>query len=112
MGQYEDSVRCLEAAAKAFRPRAWDWAFLAMGHSRLGHAEEARRCLTEAVAWMEEANQQELDDLTGARPAWGGWHEPVVYPLLVHEAEALLRETEQKERTASGRQASSSVAND
>jgi tetratricopeptide (TPR) repeat protein len=91
-GRYEESVRCFEAEAKAFRPRAWEWCFLALGHSRLGHADEARRCLAEAVAWIEAADKQELDDLTGTRPAWGDWDEPVVYPLLVREAEALLSE--------------------
>lgn len=102
-GRYEESIRCFEAEAKAFRPRAWDWSFLAMGHCRLGHADEARRCLAEAVAWVEEANRQELDDLTGTRPAWGDWHEPVVHPLLVREAEALLREAGQKPPGATGR---------
>ena len=101
--QYEESVRSFEAAAKAFRPRPWDWAFLAMGHSRLGHADEARRCLAAAVSWMEEANQQELDELTGTRPAWGDWHERVVYPLLVREAEALLRKAGQTASDATGR---------
>jgi tetratricopeptide (TPR) repeat protein/tRNA A-37 threonylcarbamoyl transferase component Bud32 len=95
-GRYEESIRCFKAEANAFRPRVWDWAFLSMAHCRLGHAEEARRCLAEAVSWMEQANQQELDDLTGMRPAWGDWHEPVLYPILVHEAEALLRKLEQK----------------
>ena len=74
-----------------------------MGHSRLGHADEARRCLAAAASWMEEANQQELDELTGTRPAWGDRHERVVYPLLVHEAEALLREAGQKPPDATGR---------
>ncbi len=101
--RYEESIRCFEAEAKPFRPRPWDWCFLAMGHSRLGHADEARRCLAEAVAWREEANRQELNDLTGTRPAWGDWHEPVVYPLLVREAEALLREAGQKPPDATRR---------
>ena len=74
-----------------------------MGHSRLGHADEARRCLAAAVAWMDEANQQELDDLTGTRPAWGAWYERVVYPLLVREAEALLRKAGQTAHDATGR---------
>jgi tetratricopeptide (TPR) repeat protein len=90
-GQYEASVREFEAEAKVFRPRPWDWSFLAMGHSRLGHADEAHRCLAEAISWMDEAKRQELDDLTGTRPAWGNWYEPVIYPLLVREAEALLQ---------------------
>jgi hypothetical protein len=52
---------------------------------------------------MEEANRQELDDLTGTRPAWGGWNEPIVAPLLVREAEALLRDAGQKPPDATGR---------
>jgi serine/threonine protein kinase/Tfp pilus assembly protein PilF len=90
--RYEEAVRCFEAEAKAFRHRVWSWAFLAMAHCRLGHADEARRCLAEAVSWMDKANQQELDELTGTQPAWGGWEEPFLSLLLVREAEALLRE--------------------
>jgi len=94
-GRYEDSVRCFEAEARAYRPRVWDWAFLAMAHCRLGHADEARRCLAEAVSWMDKANQQELDDLTGTQPAWGDWYEPVLFPMLVREVEALLGQAKQ-----------------
>jgi serine/threonine protein kinase/Tfp pilus assembly protein PilF len=90
-GKYDEAVRYFEASAKTFRPRAWDWSFLAMAHHRLGHAGEARRCLGEAVSWIEAANQEELDDATGTRPGWGSWHERVVYPLLVREAEALIQ---------------------
>jgi serine/threonine protein kinase/Flp pilus assembly protein TadD len=95
-GRYEESVRRFEAAAKMYRPRAWDWSFLAMAHHRLGHAKEARRCLAEAARWIDEANRQELDDPTSTRPAWGGWHEAVVYPLLLGEAKALLGAKEMK----------------
>jgi tetratricopeptide (TPR) repeat protein len=93
-GRYEDAIRHFEEEAKAIRPRAWSWAFLAMAHSRLGHAEAARRCLADAVAWMAEANRQEFGELTGTRPAWGGWPEPVVSALLVREAETLLQRAE------------------
>lgn len=89
-GRYEDAVRCLETAAKTYQPRAWDWCFRAMAHYRLGHTEEARRCVAEAQRWIEEANRAEVEDLTGARPTWGDWHEPVIYPLLLREAEALI----------------------
>ena len=91
-GRYEESVRCFERAAKIYRPRAWDWCFLAMAHHRLGHAEEARRCLVEAARWIDEANREAPDDTATTWPAWGGWHEAVVYPLLLREAEALLGE--------------------
>jgi tetratricopeptide (TPR) repeat protein len=95
-GKYGDSVRCFETEAKMYRPRAWDWCFLAMAHHRLGHAEKARRCLVKAARWIDEANREELDDPTGTRPAWGNWHEPVVYPLLLQEAEVLLGAKEKK----------------
>jgi serine/threonine protein kinase/Flp pilus assembly protein TadD len=95
-GRYEESVRSFETAAKMYRPRAWDWCFLAMAHHRLGHAEEARRCLVEAARWIDEANREKLDDPTGTRPAWGGWYQAVVYPLLLREAEALLGAKEKK----------------
>jgi hypothetical protein len=34
-------------------------------------------------------NREELDDPTCTGPSWGNWHERVVYPLLLREAEAL-----------------------
>jgi tetratricopeptide (TPR) repeat protein len=89
-GRYGEAVQCFEAAAKTYRPRAWDWAFLAMAHQRLGHAGEARRCLDEAARWIEEAERRKDDDLFGMRPGWGGWSERVIYPLLLREAEALV----------------------
>jgi eukaryotic-like serine/threonine-protein kinase len=95
-GRFEESVVCFETAAKMFRPRAWDWCFLAMAHHRLGHTEEARRCLVEAARWIDEANRVRLDDPTGLGPVWGAWHEPVVYPLLLREAETLLNNGREK----------------
>jgi tetratricopeptide (TPR) repeat protein len=90
-GRYEESVQCFEAAARMYRPRAWDWCFLAMAHYRLGHTDEARRCLSEATRWIDAANRYTEDDPTGTLPVWGGWHEPVVYPLLLREAEKLMK---------------------
>jgi tetratricopeptide (TPR) repeat protein len=95
-GRYEQSARCFETAAKMYRPRAWDWCFLAMAHHRLGHAKEARRCLVEAARWIDEADRVEVNDPTSTRATWGNWHEAVVYPLLLQEAEALLGAKEKK----------------
>jgi tetratricopeptide (TPR) repeat protein len=89
-GRYEESVQCFETAAIRYRPRALDWCFLAMAQHRLGHVEDARRCLAEARRWIDTANQDTGDDLSSTRPAWGGWDERVVYPLLLREAEQLL----------------------
>jgi tetratricopeptide (TPR) repeat protein len=93
-GRYEESVRCFEMAANTFRPRAWEWCFLCMAHDRLGHADEARHCLAEAARWIDEANREEVDDLSGTRPAWRAWHEPVVDELLLREAESLVQRAE------------------
>jgi serine/threonine protein kinase/predicted Zn-dependent protease len=90
-GRYEESVRCFETAARTYRPRAWDWCFLALAHHRLGHADEARRCLSEATRWIDAANHHTEDDPTDTLPVWGGWDEPVVYTRLLREAEALLQ---------------------
>jgi tetratricopeptide (TPR) repeat protein len=90
-GRYEESVQCFETSARSYRPRPWDWCFLAMAHHRLGHADEARRCLSEARRWIDAANRRTEDDPTGTLPAWRGWDEPVVYPLLLREAEKLLK---------------------
>jgi serine/threonine protein kinase/tetratricopeptide (TPR) repeat protein len=95
-GKYEESVQCFEKAAKIYRPRTWDWCFLAMAHHRLGHAEEARRCLVDAARWIDEANREDLDDPTSLRPGWANWDERVTYPLLLREAEALLGAKERK----------------
>ena len=67
-----------------------------MAHHRLGHAEEARRCAAEAARWIDEANRVKLDDPTTLGPTWGDWDEPVVYPLLLREAEALLGAKEKR----------------
>jgi hypothetical protein len=94
-GRYEAAACWFEAAAQSYRPRAWDWSFRAMAHTRLGQLAEARRCLNEAQRWIREANTAEFSDLSDTRPAWGSWHEKVVYPMLVREADALIRASEQ-----------------
>lgn len=63
-----------------------------MAHHRLGHTEEARHCVREAVRWIEEANREVGLESHDARPRWGGWHEKVVYPMVLSEAKALVGE--------------------
>jgi serine/threonine protein kinase/Flp pilus assembly protein TadD len=91
-GKFVEAVESFESAARIYRPRARDWCFLAMAHQRLGHNAEARRCLSEAVRWIGNANREKLDDPTGTRPAWGDWPERAEHPLLLSEAETLLKE--------------------
>jgi hypothetical protein len=57
-----------------------------MAHQRLGHDDQARRCLAEAAFWIDQANHEELDDPTSIRPAWGNWYQPFLYERLVQEA--------------------------
>jgi tetratricopeptide (TPR) repeat protein len=92
MAKYEECIRTFEAAADLHRLRAWDWAFLAMAHQRLGHEDEARRCLREAARWIEEASRETGLESQDGLPKWGGWHEKVVYPMLLNEAQALIGE--------------------
>jgi serine/threonine protein kinase/Flp pilus assembly protein TadD len=97
-GRDDECVRSFETAARTYRPRAWDWCFLAMARHRLGHADEARHCLSEARRWIDAANQHTEDDPTGTQPVWGGWHEPVVFPLLLREAEELMNDKPEDRR--------------
>ena len=91
-GRYDEAARCFDAAAKTHRARAAHCCFWAMAHARLGDSAEARRRLAEAASWFEEAKNQEGDDPSGTRPAWSDWYEPVVYPLLLREADAVINQ--------------------
>jgi tetratricopeptide (TPR) repeat protein len=53
-GRYAQAITILEQslAAGAGQSDACDLFFLAMAHHRLGHREEARRCLDRATAWL------------------------------------------------------------
>jgi serine/threonine protein kinase/Flp pilus assembly protein TadD len=92
-GAYGEAVRYLQEGAKVCRFRAVDWLFLAMAHHRLGHVAEAQRYLARGLEWVREADSRQLSDLSETQPAWGAWHERVVVPILLREAEELVRET-------------------
>jgi eukaryotic-like serine/threonine-protein kinase len=91
-GRYDEAARCFDAATKTHLPRAAHGCFWAMAHSRLENSAEARRRLADAASWFEEAKNQEVDDPSGTRPTWAGWYEPVVYRLLLREAEAVVNQ--------------------
>ena len=71
-GRYEECVQSFETAARKYRPRAWDWCFLAMARHRLRDNDQARRCLTEAKRWIDAANHHTGDEPSGTQPVWGG----------------------------------------
>jgi hypothetical protein len=83
-------VRTFQDAAVHYRLRADDWLLLAIAHHHLGHAQEAKRCLGNAVQWIEQADRRQLNDPAGTQPGWGDWHERIWVPLLRREVEALL----------------------
>src|SRR5208282_557773 len=53
-GQHAEAVTTLDKSLKAGQGQfdGFDLFFLAMAHHRLGHREEARRCLDRAIEWM------------------------------------------------------------
>ena len=83
-GRYEAAIADLEKSSLSFPRRAWDWLFLAMAHHKLGHAEEAKKCLKQATEWIEDTNRSELTN------SWIGWSEPVEVEQLLNEARVLI----------------------
>jgi WD40 repeat protein/tetratricopeptide (TPR) repeat protein len=96
-GQFEASIRRLNEALAAHGKggTAHNLLFLAMAHHRLGHADEARRCLKEAGAWIERVTQTKLRDPNFPAQLQGlSWqHQVLLARPLRAEAEALLKET-------------------
>jgi tetratricopeptide (TPR) repeat protein len=62
-GNFAQAVEALEKSLAAGKGQfdAFDLFFLAMAHHRLGHREEARRCLERAVEWLN--GQKNLSQL-------------------------------------------------
>jgi tetratricopeptide (TPR) repeat protein len=87
-GKYEAAIADLNQSAHVSPRRAWDWLILAMAHHQLGHADEAKKDLREAVKWIEQANRT---DAMGSAIRWMSWHEPVEVEYLLREARALIR---------------------
>jgi tetratricopeptide (TPR) repeat protein len=88
-GRPEEALQRFEQAHKVFQPRAWDWLFLAMIHSGLGHTSEARQLLQQAEQWIVEADKAPLGTEKEG-PRWSNPTERPTIQLLRREAEALL----------------------
>jgi tetratricopeptide (TPR) repeat protein len=89
-GRLEEALQRFEKAHKVFPPRAWDWLFLAMIQSRLGHTSEARRSLQQADQWIAEADKSP-SGTENEGPRWSNLTEKPTILVLRREAEAVLR---------------------
>jgi WD40 repeat protein/tetratricopeptide (TPR) repeat protein/tRNA A-37 threonylcarbamoyl transferase component Bud32 len=96
-GKYQEAVDCLTRATQLRKqPVPAAWLLLAMAHQRLKHAEDAKKWLDKAGAWVEQAKRR--------KPGEGGdekelswhklpWNERLALTLLQREAEGLLKES-------------------
>jgi WD40 repeat protein len=88
-GRYEEALKSFEQSYNVFKPRARDCLFLAMIHSRLGHADPARRLLKQADQWIAEADRAPPGTGTsGHQPKWSSVVDSYTTRLLRREAEA------------------------
>ena len=89
-GRYDQALERFQQSHKVIQPRAWDWLFLAMIHSRLGHPSEAGEFLRRANQWIAEADKApSTTEKTG--PSWMNLIERPTILILRREAEAVLR---------------------
>lgn len=89
-GRFTEALSRFEESLRVFQPRAWDWLFLAMIHSGLGHTSEASRLLQQAGRWIVEADQAPSGAEQGG-PRWSNLTEKPLIFLLRREAEASIR---------------------
>jgi tetratricopeptide (TPR) repeat protein len=83
-GRHDEAVKRLEKALalRTDDSREWDWLFLAMAHHRLGHTDEAKVRLKQAVERLDDsARRQALD-----------WWMRKELDLIRREAEGVLKQ--------------------
>jgi tetratricopeptide (TPR) repeat protein len=91
-GRVDDALKRFDTARKVYQPRAWDWLFLAMIHSRLGHPDESRQMLARADDWIANADHQSKPGIDRqGQSEWGDACEKPTTLLLRREAEAIVR---------------------
>jgi WD40 repeat protein/tetratricopeptide (TPR) repeat protein len=88
-GRLEEALQRFQKAHKVFPPRAWDWLFLTMLQSRLGHTREARRSLQQADQWIAEADKAP-SGTENEGPRWSNLTEKPTILVLRREAEAVI----------------------
>jgi len=86
-GHHAEAVPLLEESIRRHAEGGLvvDWLFLAMAHYRLGHADEAKKCLAGVKTPLERIRGTRPGDTTIR------WQEVVILPLLAREVEQLLR---------------------
>jgi tetratricopeptide (TPR) repeat protein len=95
-GRPKEALQRFEQAHKGLQPQAWDFLFLAMIHSGLGHDREARRLLDQADQRIAEADKAPVgtaDDVlrwSSDVPRWSSLFAKPVVLLLRREAEAMI----------------------
>jgi WD40 repeat protein/Flp pilus assembly protein TadD len=90
-GRFDAAIERLGIAIKTYGERGtiWDWLFLAMAHSRLGHTDEARQWLAKSVQWLEQPDDVKTADYPDLFPLT--WTRRLEIQILRGEAEALLK---------------------
>ena len=93
-GQYEAAIDNLKKSntidwnlSQHQVPKAQNWLVLAMAHQRLGHADEARKCLETAKTLIAEVHPENPED-----PIELDVCDWLPIQVFLHEAEALLQE--------------------
>jgi WD40 repeat protein/serine/threonine protein kinase len=86
-GQFEQALQSFtKANVKEWGSREINWFGLALVHHRLGHPDEARRCLDKGIQWLERAGPPSPEQPAEMHPM--DWVEA---QLLRSEAEELLK---------------------
>jgi Flp pilus assembly protein TadD len=90
-GRFDAAIERLSVAVKNFGERGtiWNWLFLALAHSRLGHMDEARQWLDKAAQWMEQPDEAKVAEDPMLFPLT--WTRRLEIQILRREAEALLQ---------------------
>ncbi len=87
-GDHEAAIEDLNLAAPVYPPRGWDWLFMGMAHRKLGHCEEAKKCLQRAEDWIERANRAQANS---SLKVWISWYESIEIDYLLREARAVIQ---------------------
>jgi hypothetical protein len=89
-GRFDDALKRFDTARKVYQPRGWDWLFLAMIHSRLGHPHQAGQTLAQADQWIANADQSRRGADDDKQQGWSDEYEKPTILLLRREAESLV----------------------